>query len=264
MVKIKSLFMINFLTSFRYKINFVISALSLLVPVLPALFLVQNGNISIFGFNTTLDYAVYLLIVTTIWSGVEVLWSFVFQMRNQMKEGIINETLMMPLKTIDLIIGWTLDGVISTVFQSLILIVVIIPIVAYNFSFFQISLSLILILFTYFSSYCFSTILIAIMMTYKETDQIVSFIGNIAPFICGVIVPLKYIPSAIKYFGLFFPFTWSIDIIRNILFNTVCLLPIKIEITILFISTIIYYILGKRLFNVLYQKSRKKGGVVGF
>ena len=65
--------MINLLTSFRYKINFIISALNLLVPVLPVLFLIQNGNMSMFGFESALDYAVYLLIVTSIWSGVEVL-----------------------------------------------------------------------------------------------------------------------------------------------------------------------------------------------
>ncbi len=264
MVKIKSLFMINFLTSFRYKINFIISALSLLVPILPALFMIQNGNVPIFGFETTFDYAVYLLVVTSIWSGVEILWSFVFQMRNQMKEGIINETLMMPLKTVDMIIGWTLDGMISTIFQSLILILFVAPLVVIKFSFLQIFLCLLLILFTYFASYCFSTILIAIMMVYKETDQIVSFIGNIAPFICGVIVPLRYIPSILKYFGLFFPFTWSIDIIRNILFKSECLLPLNIEILILFIITVIYYIVGKCLFNVLFQKSRKNGGIVGW
>lgn len=264
MVKIKSLFMINFLTSFRYKINFIISALSLLVPILPALFMIQNGNVPIFGFETTFDYAVYLLVVTSIWSGVEILWSFVFQMRNQMKEGIINETLMMPLKTVDMIIGWTLDGVISTIFQSLILILFVAPLVVIKFSFLQIFLCLLLILFTYFASYCFSTILIAIMMVYKETDQIVSFIGNIAPFICGVIVPLRYIPSILKYFGLFFPFTWSIDIIRNILFKSECLLPLNIEMLILFIITVIYYVVGKYLFNALFQKSRKNGGIVGW
>ena len=171
---------------------------------------------------------------------------------------------MMPLNTIDMIIGWTLDGIISAVFQSLILIVIIVPILANNFSVIQIILSLVLILFTYFSSYCFSMILIAVMMIYKEMDQIVSFIGNIAPFICGVIIPIKYIPSILKYFGLFFPFTWSIDIIRNILFKIDCLFPLNLEIVFLFIGTIIYYILGKRLFNVLYQRLRKSGGVVGW
>ena len=60
MVKIFSLFMINLLTAIRYKMNFILSSLSLIVPVLPALLLLFNGNTEIFGFQSSFEYSAYL------------------------------------------------------------------------------------------------------------------------------------------------------------------------------------------------------------
>ncbi len=124
MVKIFSLFMINLLTSIRYKINFIASSLSILVPVIPALLMLLNGNTAIFGFDNTAEYSAYLFVATSVWSGVETIWSFVFQMRGQMREGILDETMMQPLSVSQLILGWTSDGIITTALESLPLIII--------------------------------------------------------------------------------------------------------------------------------------------
>lgn len=264
MVKIFSLFKINFLTAIRYKMNFIISSLSLLVPVLPALLLLLNGNVAVFGFSSSLEYGMYLFLSTAIWGGVEVLWSFVFQMRSQMKEGILDETLMMPLNIFHLILGWTMDGILSTVLQSIPLIILAAVFLIGQYSILYILIIIALLIFTFFASYCFATILIAMMVIWKETDQFVSFIGNIAPFICGVIVPLSYVPMPLNLLGVLFPFTWTLDIIRSLLFNSVPLIPIHYEVMILVLLTLFYYVFGKRLFTYLYNKSRKRGGIVGY
>ena len=264
MVKIFSLFMINLLTSFRYKVNFIASTLSILVPVIPALLLLLNGDLSIFGFADTKEYAVYLFIAATVWSGVEIIWSFTFQMRSQMQEGILDETLMQPLSISQIIIGWTLDGIISTFIQSIPLFIISAVFLISSQSILNVLAVIIIILLSYFCGFCMATILIAIMVNWKETDQMVSFIGNIAPFICGVIVPISYIPSPIKFIGSLFPFTWGLDIIRTILFKTPPMINLKMEILIFFTLIVIYYFLGKKLFKILYNRSRKNGGVVGY
>ncbi len=264
MVKIFSLFMINLLTAIRYKMNFILSSLSLIVPVLPALLLLFNGNTEIFGFQSSFEYSAYLFLAATIWGGVEVLWSFVFQMRDQMREGILDETLMQPLTISQLIIGWTMEGIVTAILQSIPLIIIsFLYLISYQ-SFSSILLCIILTLITYFSGYCMATILIAIMVNWKETDQLVSFIGNIAPFICGVIVPLHFIPFPLNYLGILFPFTWSLDILRYILFQSPLFLPLETELIIFILLTILYYVLGKKLFHLLYNYSRKKGGVIGY
>ena len=264
MVKIFSIFMINLKTSLRYKVNFIASTLSILVPVLPALLLLLNGDVAIFGFDTTIEYSAYLFIAISVWSGVEVVWDFTFQMRNQMKEGIFDEMLMQPLSISELILGWTMDGIISTIIQSIPLLIISAFILLSNQTILDILCILLIVGLTYFCGFCMATILVAIMVNWKETDQLVSFISNIAPFICGVIVPLSYIPSPIKYFGVIFPFTWSLDIIRFIMFESPLLLPIEMEVMIFVLMIIMYYVLAKKLFKVLYNVSRKNGGTIGY
>lgn len=264
MVKVFSLFMINLRTAMRYKVNFIASSLSLLVPVLPALLLLLNGNIAVFGFDSTVEYTAYLFIATTVWSGVETIWSFTFQMRNQMREGILDETLMQPLSVSQLILGFTSDGIISTILQSVPLLIVSFMILLTSQSFIKILMVLLLVLATYLCGFCMAVILVAIMLNWRETDQLVSFIANIAPFICGVIIPLTFIPTPLKYLGVLFPFTWALDIIRYILFGTEMLLVLPLELAIFIAMILFYYFLGMKLFKVLYNVSRKKGGVVGF
>lgn len=262
--KIFSIFMINLLTTLRYKVNFIAASLSLLVPVIPALLLLLNGDMPIFGFKSVYEYSAYLFIATTIWSSVETIWDFTFQMRSQMREGIFDETLMQPLSVSELILGYTMDGIISTVIQSIPLMIISSVILFSEQSLINIVAVIAIILVSNFCGYCMATILVAIMVNWKETDQLVSFIANIAPFACGVIVPLTFIPSPIKYLGVLFPFTWALDIVRSIIFGTSAILPIEIELVIFVAMVFIYYLLSKILFKYLFNLSRKNGGVIGY
>ncbi|MGB4985476.1 MAG: ABC transporter permease [Erysipelotrichaceae bacterium] len=264
MVKVLSLFMINLLTAIRYKINFVVSSFSLIVPILPALLLLLNDNIEISGFSNLSQFPIYLLLASTIWGGVEILWGFVFQMRSQMREGILDEVLLMPLNIHHLIIGWTLDGIISTVIQSIPLIILTGVMIFLKLNLYQILFLLILLVVTFFSSFCFGTMLLGLMLLWKEADQLVSFIGNIAPFICGVIVPLNMIPYPLSILGYFFPFTWTLDIIRAVVFDYPLVYNMSFEVVMVLILSVIYYIFGKKVFVYFHNKSRKKGGVIGY
>ena len=264
MVKSFNLFMINLKTNMRYKLNFFSLSLVILIPIIPLLTMFINGNIALFGFDSIFEYSLYLMLAATFWSFVEVLWSFTFSMRQEIKEGIINETLMMPVSTYELLFGWTLDGIISTVFQAIpILLISIIYLLSAN-GIGDLLLFVGVFIITSIAGYAFAVILIGLMLVYKETDQLVSFLGNIAPFICGMIIPLSYVPKVFRFIGLLFPFSWGLDIIRSVVFSVSGIFPITYEVMILILLTIFYLILSGFIFKHLYFKSRKNGGIVGY
>ena len=201
MVKMWAVVKANFLTQWRYQVNFWLETLSIFVIIFPSLTLTFNGSNGIWGFSSGRQYSFYLLVALSIWGFVECLWSFVFQLRSEI---------------------------------------------------------------SVFSGYSLGVILMGLMLIWKECDQLVSFIGNIAPFICGMLVPLVNMPIGLRFLGLWMPFTWGLDIVRYLFFGYETLLPIYYEIGILIVLTVIYYILSKLIFDKLNRLSKKKGGIIGY
>lgn len=264
MVRIWTLLKISILTNLRYKANFIFESISSLIPIIPAVTMLYNGNGEILGFRSAQEYAVYLLFAMAVWSFVEALWSFAFEMRSQMKQGILDETLMMPCSITELLIGWSMDGIVSTVVNMLPLIFTGILIQVFNTTVLHFVLSLVIVLITVFAGYCFALILMAMMTVHKETDQFVSFLGNIAPFVCGVIIPFIRLPHLIQIIGFLMPYTWALDLLRMLMFHYPSLLPAAAEAALLITQTTAYYILGKWMFHALYKKSRRGQGIIGY
>lgn len=264
MVRIWTLLKISFLTNIRYKLNFIAESLSSLIPIIPAVTMLPNGEGRVFSFPDGKTYALYLLVAFAVWSFVEALWSFAFTMRSQMRQGIIDETLMMPLTINELMIGWSLDGIISTIVTTFPLILVSGAIISISNSWMNLLFAVLIFLVCVFAGYCFALILVSLMFVWKETDQLVSFLGNIAPFVCGVLIPFIDLPTGVKVIGCFFPYTWGLDVIRGIVFNYPTMLGIANEVFLLLGITCAYYVIGRIAFEKLHCVSRKQGGITGF
>ncbi|QRG86705.1 ABC transporter permease [Bulleidia sp. zg-1006] len=264
MVKIWAIVKANFLTQWRYQVNFWLQTLSIFVIIFPSLTLTFNDNKAIWGFSSGIQYSFYLLVALSIWSFVECLWSFTFQLRSEMKQGIYDENQLLPISMNKRMIIWSIDGIVSAIVSFLPLFMLSIL-----YSFIKISLldflaSVLIILISVFSGYSLGVILMGLMLVWKECDQFVSFIGNIAPFICGMLVPLVNMPIGLRLAGLWMPFTWGLDSIRCLLFGYETLLPIPYEMGILFVLTGMYYIVSKLIFVKLNRLSKKKGGIIGY
>ena len=264
MVKMWAVVKANFLTQWRYQVNFWLETLSIFVIIFPSLTLTFNGNNGIWNFSSGRQYSFYLLVALSILGFVECLWSFVFQLRSEMKQGIFDENQLLPISMNMRMITWSIDGIVSAVISFLPLFII-----SFLYSFIKISaldflVSILIIMISVFSGYSLGVILMGLMLIWKECDQLVSFIGNIAPFICGMLVPLVNMPIGLRFLGLWMPFTWGLDIVRYLFFGYETLLPIYYEIGILIVLTVIYYILSKLIFDKLNRLSKKKGGIIGY
>ena len=100
-------------------------------------------------------------------------------------------------------------------------------------------------------------------LRYREADQVVSIIANIAPFLCGLIVPLNKLPHVIRVISFVFPFSWALDLIRYYS-GLDTYLAIKVEWLIMLTMMIIYYVLGMIIYKKLSTQARLTGSFSGY
>ncbi|MDO5085107.1 MAG: ABC transporter permease [Erysipelotrichaceae bacterium] len=267
MVKLLTLFKINLLTNIRYKMNFIFSTLTMVVPIVPALFLLFNNEMKsteIFFFKSSQEYSIYLVFALSFYNINEFVWSFAFEMRYKMKEGILDEVLMLPLSLFEFIMSFVMNGVIGLLIQTIPLIMVSAFVMVHRVNVFAVLVVLIIAFITILSCYYFSVLLVALMLVYKDTDQMVNLIANIAPLFFGVLVPLINLPKNIAFLGFIFPFTWGLDIVRGIVFSYPIYLNLCVEVCILIALTILYMYFGTYVFKKLNKISKIKGGIIGY
>lgn len=265
MVKLFYISLIEVKTFLRYPLEIITWLFTVFAMCLPAISICifRGINSSMFSYATFYEYLLFLLISTTYWGFIENFWDSIFELRVKMREGTLENTFLMPIGPLHLLCGWASKGMITTIFQTLPLII---PTIAYSTIKLDSSEYIILILVFFlsiFANYGLSLVLVGISLYFKEADQIISIIANIVPFTSGLYFPIGFLPKIFLPLCILFPFSWSLDLIRNIIFKSDLLLSFELEFSILLLLTILYILLGKYVY-VLYEKKSKMKGLNGF
>lgn len=261
MVKVIYLFLIEMKTSWRYKIEVITSLLWLFSMCIPAIGIILFGNINsnILPFESKVTYLLFLLVSSGYWGFIENFWDTIFELRKKMREGILEQTLLMPLKNYQLLLGWALKGMLTTAVQIFPILIFVIVYYAYSLDLYSILLVLMIFIVSIIANYGLCLILVGIAFIWKEADQVISIVANIAPFVCGLYFPISILPAVFLPLGLLFPFTWALDLMRMIIFQTNTLLDPSIEVIIFLIISVIYVFLGNKIYSYLVVKAKKEG-----
>ena len=269
MVAILGLLKANFKTSTRYSIDWWGSIISPLFTILPSALIVFYSSkrgilpLNLFNIKSIYDYIKYMLIGVCYWGYVEVLWSTIFMLRDYMKIGQFEDIFASPLKASQNILGWSIMGISRVTIESLPLIFITVFINIVNISLINFILIICTFIVSILASFGMTFIIFGITLIFKDGDQLASLIGNSAPFLCGLYFPVTLLPLGLKQISYVFPFTWGIDIIRNLLLNTNTILNFKYEFILLFVFSLIYITFGIIIYKKLEFKARKIG-VKGF
>lgn len=269
MVRIIGLFKANFYTCKRYKIDWFGSIFMPLISILPALLIVwyssKQGFLTnnMFHISNVKTYIKYMIIGVCYWGYVESLWSTIFMLRGYMKTGQFEDIFVSPVKGIENILGWSMMGIARVTIESLPLIIITIIMNIFNISIIEFILIILVFIISIASSFGMTFLIFGITLIAKDGDELASLIGNAVPFLCGLYFPVTILPTFLKQISFIFPFTWGIDIIRNLMLNTNTIFNFKFEFVLLFIISILYLILGVLSYKLLEKKSRKIG-VKGF
>ena len=261
MVKMINLFMIEIKSAIRYKIEIITWLLRLVSMLLPVIAIIFFGelNSDILPNQTNFSYFMFLLVSTCYWGFIENFWDAVFTLRRKMKEGLLEQIMLMPLMNYHLLLGWALKGMMTTIVQSFPLIILVC-----GYSSFHLTLSnaltiLGLFVISILANYGLCLILIGISMIFKEADQIISILGNIAPFVCGLFFSINMLPKVFLPISLVFPFTWALDLIRYFLFDSSLLFSFHTESMLFLCLSTGYIIIGSAVYHWLINIAKKDG-----
>lgn len=258
MVKIISLFMIDLKTLIRYKIELFSYLLMIFTVVMPIFPMIFGGTLNL-EITNGVNYPLFLCISTTYWCYIEEFWSAIFSLRRQMQEGILEQMMLLPINSFQFLIGLALKGILATSIKIIPLLIVTISIISSSFNLINALMVITIFIISIIANYGLCLILIGLGMLFTEIDQIISLLGNIAPFICGLFLPISAIPILFSSIGLLFPFTWALDLIRNILLNTNLLISFETEMLIFIFMSLIYCVFGTKLYQIFLKKSKLNG-----
>lgn len=259
MVKALTLLQMEIKEKFRYKIELFSASTDALLLVFPAIAIVFFGNFEIEGISSKAEYAQYLLFSLILWQFVENMWSSVFEIRRKLKEGNFEYMMNLPLKGIHYIFGWAVGGVISMVLEMIPLIILFLILSFHLLSLHNLLSIIIIVAVMAFGTYGFAEMLMGLAIYFREADQIVSLVANIAPFLGGLYFPVIQLPTVFLCFAVLFPFTWGLDLVRNILFQSATILAVRYEWIVFIAVCILYSILGSKVYDAMIRKARKNG-----
>ena len=180
------------------------------------------------------------ILFTSIFSGIELMFDRQF--------GFLKEMLVAPQPRLLLMIGRTLGGATTAIFQGLIVIVVCI--IA---GFRPTSLSGIPIAFGYM-------ILISVMFTALGTaiacsltdmqgfQMVMNFLVMPIYFLSGALFPLTNIPTVMKFFASIDPLSYGVDGVRGALIG-ISHFGAVVDISVLCVLTLAFLALGARQFS---------------
>ncbi|MEA4875087.1 ABC transporter permease [Anaerorhabdus sp.] len=256
MVKLIEMIKVELLTKFRYKIEIFSQSIDSIFMIFPAFAIILFSDYpASFGFSSKYEYLVFILFSLVLWGFIENMWSSVFTIRRKFKEGTLEYNMTLPLKNYHYILGWSINGLCSTIFE-------LIPLICVSsfFIFQYLTLDKLLVMSIFLvvmivASYGFCLVLVGLGLYFKEADQICSLLANIAPFLCGLFFPLAAMPKVFVGLSVVFPFTWGIDVLRSILFSTPTFIDFSLEIFLFITISFFYYCFGNWFFNKMKRKA---------
>jgi ABC-2 type transport system permease protein len=248
---------------FRYKIEILSSSADALLLVLPAIAIILFGDFHIEGIENRSDYFKYIIFSLIVWQLVENMWSAVFEIRRKLKEGNLEYMMSLPLNGIHYLIGWSVRGFCSALLEMLPLIVIYVIFAEQAISLEVVVQSAYIIVVMLIGTYGFAEILMGLGIYFKEADQIVSLISNMAPFLAGLYFPMNMLPKVFLPLSCLLPFSWGMDLMRSILFHTSTVISITKEMLVFTVICLLFLMGGVELYNILMKKARK-GSMVRF
>lgn len=268
MVRVFYLIKASLLTARRYSVDWwgsIILPLVNLIPFLVAIFYAQyvgwiNNLSSVLGTNNLI---LYYLVGIVYWNYVESLWVSVMTLRYYMRIGLFEDIFALPITAFEYIIAWALLELFAVTVSSAPLIIIATALLLLNTGYINFLFCILVFFASILASFGFAFVLFGATLIFKEGDEIISLIGNSAPFLGGLYFPVSILSKPLELIGLIFPFSWGLDLIRFYSLGTTTILPNYLEHLVFIFICCVYLVGGIITYRILEIKARRKG-IQGF
>lgn len=154
---------------------------------------------------------VQTILFGAIFWGINIIWDKQF--------GFLKETLVAPVSRLRILIGSTLGGTTTTIFQATLVFFVsfIVGFRPYNWLLVPVAL-LVAVLFA-FALTCFGAGIASIVNDFQGFQAINQFLIFPLFFLSSALFPIDYVPKALKVIASLNPVSYTVDAMRTLLVN---------------------------------------------
>lgn len=216
------------------------------------LVIVGAGFMNIVELDKPINYIQYIvpgilgmtILFSSIFSSISVVWDREF--------GFLREMLVAPVSRLTIVIGKLVSGTLLSVFQALMLLVIVIPFLHIRISFSEILLLLFLITLVSLSITSFGLFIAAHLDSLEGFNVIMNFIVLPMFFLSGALYPISTLPDFISFFAYINPLCYGVDSLRHVLYvgesNMGAELSLVTDIIYISVFSVIMIILAARAF----------------
>lgn len=208
----------------------------------------------------------FVVIGTMVWMWSNMtMWNFGTLIREEQMRGTLESNWLCPISHVDLLIG----GAIVSILENL--LTVVISIVEYKLVYgvhFTGNIFSWIICFIVLipGVYGFGSIFASLVLWFKETGAAVQIIRGFITIFCGISFPIIVLPNSLKIISKILPFTYGINLTRNVMLNDISIfsaIALKDIVPALTIG-IILLIVGRICFLKVELKVKNEGSLERF
>jgi ABC-2 type transport system permease protein len=179
------------------------------------------------------------ILFSSIFTGMDVIWDRQF--------GFLKETLVAPVSRFKIMLGRTLGGATTSVLQSLIILIITIPLgFRPNWSMIPLALVFMLLIALFFTA--LGTCIGSFLRDMQAFQLIMSFLVMPIFFLSGALFPINGSSGAFKYLLMLNPLAYGVDGIRGSLTGAYYFSP-TLDLAVLIIGSAIILRVGSYFFS---------------
>lgn len=177
--------------------------------------------------------------------------------------GTLELAYMSPSNKFGLLIGNSIVGIFKNAWISIILFFIIINLTSFNYKIDFIDILIMIPLFI-IPSICWGVFINSIMMFSRHLSMILTIFLTPLGLVSGTKIPINILPIVLKIISIIIPLTWSLIIVRGIIFQNSSFKLLIIYFLILILLCITLIILAKKISEKGENYLKKTGSFTFF
>jgi len=263
---VRAIFRRDFISYFRYPLNFIFSLISPFVWALPVLFMARAfstgaRNEGFAAYTGTSDYVAFFVIGGLVTSYVgSVMWGMGFSLRQEMWQGVLETNWLTPAPIVVQLIGRSLWSLAITTFEGIGILAIAWALFRFSFTG-HILPALLAMIPVLIGLYGLGFGIAAVVLVTNNANTVIDLTNYSVQLLSGSQFPVRVLPRVLLAVSLFIPLTYGMDAIRGYLLGTKTLLPPSIEMAILLAVMVCFVAAGYLIFRKVERDVRTAGNL---
>ncbi len=237
------------------------------IPLIIAGTAVTGGteSASLNGLVGTSDWITYIALGSSYTGlAISLMWGTGFALRREQNVGTLETLMTTPMRRDTLVWGSMLHNLQHGGLGVILQLVVSVLLFGVTLNWWGIIPALMLVGLSVIGMQGLIFTVVCIVLTAKQGWMIVEFLSSTLLLVAPISYPIAVLPTALQYFSVVSPLTWSVEGFRGFLMEGIAYSGAFTAVTALIVLDIIFVIIGGLLFRYTERYVRRKGALSQF